>query len=186
MNCFFLISDESPPPIGSRFFRVLLLTGFSIFLCTVSIVPRLEAAPLDSERSMLARGQYKEAIEPLQKEIAGDSGNAKALALLIQARAATGDYRKGFEEGEAFLKRTSDPDVAESTAGAALEIGEYERAAALVEKDSSPRGIWTKGLVAEHKGDQEAAGSAFRQLAGILSQGRRLSAEDRALAAAAL
>ena len=72
--------------------------------CTAALRLRAAAA-LDTERGLIERGQYKDAISQLDKAVAQAPANAEAMALLLQARLETGDYRKAFEQGQEFLKR---------------------------------------------------------------------------------
>src|SRR5450759_1723442 len=104
----------------------------------------------------------------------------------MSARLETGDYRKAFEEGEAFLKRSPDPAVAAKTAEAAMQIGGYERAFAILEKVSTLRANWLRGLLADRNGNTEAARTSFESVAAILSGQRLVSPQERALAASAL
>jgi tetratricopeptide (TPR) repeat protein len=144
------------------------------------------ASPLDAERALLARGQYQEAIAQLEKTVSKAPDNAEALALLMEARIETGEYRKAFDEGEEYLKRSANAGVAAETAEAAMRIGEYQRAGALVEKVSTSHALWLRGELADRNGEKEAAREAFERLAGLLTERRPLSSDERRFAASAL
>ena len=166
-------------PVAARFLLPL-------FVCGLLALRALASAGMDAGKALLDRGDYKNAIAELTKVLAQTPDNPEALAALLQAETETGDYRKALEQGEEFLKRAANPAVAEQTAEAAFRIGEYERAAELLNKVSTPQADWLKGLLADHKGDQESARASFERLAGLLTQRQRLTSEDRDLAASAL
>ena len=161
------------------------MTCFSLCLCVSVSGPAL-AAGLDAEKAMLGRGEYKEAIDQLGKILAKTPDNSEALTLLLEAKLETGDYRGALEQGEEFLKGKADAGVSEKTAEAAFQVGEYERAEALLEKISSERADWLKGLLADRRGDKAAARAAFERAAGLQMRGRRITDQDRALIPAAL
>ena len=175
-------------PVAARIFLLLFLA------CLMAFPAPAAAAGLDAEKALLAQGKYKEALAQLEKVWAKAPDNPEALAALLEAKLQTGDYRGAFEQGEEFLKRPASPGVtsgvAEWTAEAACRIGEYERAADLLEKVSTtlstPRADWLRGVLADRKGDIEAARAAMERVAGLLTQRARLASGDRALVAYAL
>jgi len=144
------------------------------------------AASIDAEKALIATGKYQEAIAQLEKVLSNSPDHAEALAALIRAKIETGDFRKAFEQGEEFLKRAANPAVAEATAEAAMQIGEYERAGALLSGVNTLKAEWLRALLEERKGESDAARAAFQSVAGILTGRQRFSPEEKALGAAAL
>lgn len=155
-------------------------------LFALPLLAQRAASSTDAVQALLSTGHYQEAVAQLEKEVAKSPQDAEAVAALIRARLETGDYRKAVEQGQEFLKRAANPAVAEQTAEAAMRIGEYERAAALLDKVATPRAAWLNGLLSDRKGEKDAARAAFENVAAILNQRRPLSAVERALAASSL
>ena len=147
-------------------------------------------AAFDAEKALVAQGKYKEAITQLTSVLAKTPDNPEALAVLLDAKLETGDYRGALTQGEEFLKRAANPAsraaVAEKTAEAAFSVGEYERASALLEKVSTLRADWLRGLLADRKGDSDASRAAFESVARSFSQLQRLSSDDLGVVASAL
>ncbi len=160
-----------------------------VALLTVAVLFAFETngrAAFDAEIALIGKGQYQEAIGRLEKVLVKTPDNAEAMALLMETRIETGDYRKAFEQGEGFLKRSANALVSEETAQAAMQIGEYERAAALIEKDTTPQAQWLRGVLAERRGEVQTARDAFERLANPQTRGRAPSSDERRLAAVAL
>ena len=76
-----------------------------------------------SERELIAKGQYKEAIDRLEGTVARTPFQPEAAALLLDARLEIGEYRRALEQGEEWLRRGANPGIAERTAEAAYWLG---------------------------------------------------------------
>ena len=144
----------------------------------------IASAALEREKALLAQGEYAQAIGQLEKVLVVVPDDAEAAALLLQARLETGQYRQALEQGEQFLKRRSSPAVAEKTAEAALRLGKYERADAVLGSYSTPTANWLRGALAERKGQTEAARAAWQRV--VNSDPADLSGEELGVVAEAL
>ena len=153
----------------------------SVFLPTVRAVPQG-----GTERELLAKGEYKAAIVRLEQLVARTPDNREAAALLLEARLETGDYRRALEQGEGWLKRGAVAAIAEWTAEAAYRLGEYDRAAALLETVSTLQADWLKGVLADAQGQKEAARAAFERVVARAMRGPALTPAEKRTAAAAL
>ncbi|MCH7977496.1 MAG: tetratricopeptide repeat protein [Acidobacteria bacterium] len=167
--------------------RLRIRTGQAAIalVCLLALQAPLRAA-LDAEKSLLAKGQYEEAITQLEAALSRDPDNSEAAALLLEARLETGEYRRALEQGEAFLKRREATAVAEKAAEAALRIGEYERAADLLRTVSTPQAYWLRGLLADRKGRRETARDAWGRLAAMAPDPAIFSGAEMGAIAAAL
>ena len=167
--------------------RLRIRTGqtAAALVCLLALQAPLRAA-LDAEKSLLAKGQYEEAITRLEAAVSREPDNSEAAALLLEARLETGEYSRALEQGEAFLKRREATDIAEKAAEAALRIGEYERAADLLRTLSTPQAYWLRGLLANRKGLRETALDAWERLAAMAPDPAIFSGAELGAIAAAL
>src|SRR6185295_8394267 len=94
----------------------------------LALVMQTSRAAEDTPQSLLAHGEYQNAITSAEALLRRAPDRADAMAALLDAMIATGDYRKAAERGEEFLKRKADPIVAVETAQAWSLVGEYDRA----------------------------------------------------------
>ncbi|MBI4459266.1 MAG: tetratricopeptide repeat protein [Acidobacteria bacterium] len=134
---------------------------------------------------MLARGEYREAIQQLEATLAKSPGDWESAMLLWRARMQVGDYAQVLEEGEESLKQRSDPAISAIAAEAAVELGKYDRAVTLLEGLSIIQAEWLRGMLAQRKGLKEVARAAWERIL-TRSGASSLVPEEKGLAAAAL
>ena len=180
-----MIEPSAKPPARSTVrsslpARVVFLLGWLL------VSPAASAAGLEAEKALLARGEYQQAISRLEAVLASSPQNGEAAAMLLQAWLETGGYRKALQQGEEFLERKAEPSVAEKAAEAACQVGDYERAARLLETVSTPRAEWLKGVLASRRGQKTAARSAFERVVSRLTRGPSPAPAEQGVIAAAL
>jgi len=164
--------------LGARFlFRLLFLT------LGLVLAERATWAAGEDPRTLLAKGEYDQAITESEEVLARSPDQADAMAALLDAMIAKGDYKKAAERGESFLKRKSVATVAEPTAGALMKTGEYARAESTLAPFTTAQAFWMRGLLAKRKGDTQGARALFRQAAALVARATTLGASQLAAVA---
>jgi len=189
-----------PKPIGpagtSRLTWVLLAAVAAVVLWSAGshLLPNVRAvmqgalperiAP-DGPAEMVAQGFYQEAITALEEIVEQTPFQPEAAALLLDARLETGGYRLALVQGQEWLENGENAPIAERAAKAAYRIGEYERAAEIIEPYTTLPAEWLKGTLAQNRGDKLEARAAFERVVRQAMLRVSLRPEEKGILAAA-
>ncbi|MBI3934815.1 MAG: tetratricopeptide repeat protein, partial [Acidobacteria bacterium] len=166
--------------------RVALSSALALFFLSIPLAAQRSPAAAVTPQSLLAQGEYAQAIAESEAVLGRSPLQADAMATLLDAMIQIGDYHKAAERGEAFLKRKSDAAVALETAEALLRVGQYDRAGEHLASFSTPPALWMRGVLAERNGDKQAARALFGQAAGMLSRAVSSASSPRPVELAAI
>ena len=143
--------------------------AFLILICLISCSFKTGAAQeisIESGRTLLKTGSYKEAITVFAALLEKDSANREAKEGLIRARIETGDYETAEREAKEFLKTDSNPSLRGALGQILFETGRYKEAFAEFERASQTAkdAVWlrsrlgqARALLAQGKGDEAHA-----------------------------
>ncbi|MDP2728537.1 MAG: tetratricopeptide repeat protein, partial [Dehalococcoidia bacterium] len=159
---------------------------FLLALCLWLLFPGAAQAALEEEKAMLVRGDYQDVIKRLEAILAKSPEDREAARMLLEANLEVGDYSRMLQQAEELLVRRRDPAIAEKAAEAAIRLGEYDRAVALLEGLSTVRADWLRGLLAQQIGQKETAQAAWERMVARWSKGSSLTPQERSIVAAAL
>ena len=164
----------------------LLPVIFLLALCLWLLFPGAAPAALEEEKAMLVRGDYQDVIKRLEAILAKSPEDREAARVLLDARLEVGDYSRMLQQAEELLVRRRDSAIAEKAAEAAIRLGEYDRAVALLEGLSTVQADWLRGLLAQQIGQKETAQAAWERMVARWSKGSSLTSQERGMVSAAL
>ncbi len=167
-----------------------------IFVCLISCSFKTGAAQeisIESGRTLLKAGSYKEAITVFAALLEKDSNNREAQEGLLSARIVTGDYETAERDAKEFLKASSNPALRVALGQILFETGRYKEAFAEFERASQTAKdtVWLRARLGQARalraqGKEEEARPLLAEFIRYYNDRSPRSAEELTLIARAI